>query len=347
MQRRLAFAGVAALFVATALAGCGTETPERAVVADVPAGERLVLRPSRIADVAEVGATITTRDMADVRARIPGLLTDLSVREGDRVRAGQRIATIIDSRLGQEAGAYGAQAAAAEAQAARARAELDRIGFLYREGVYAKARLDDATAQARAADAQVKAARAQQGAVNAVAGQGAVVAPAAGRVLRADIPAGSAVAPGMVIATITAGPPVVRLDVPEALGRSLVVGAPVTISGLAGRPADATISGRVAKIYPGITGGRLTADAAIGLVEPALVGQRVVARVDVGMRTALVVPSRFVAPRFGLHFATLLSADGKRASDVPVEIRPIAGTGTVEILSGLRAGDTIIARAAA
>ncbi len=342
----MALGGVATLFLATALAGCSSETPERAVVADVPAGERLVLQPSRIADVAEVGATITTRDMAEVRARIPGIVSELSVREGDRVRAGQRIATITDSRLGQEAGAYGAQAAAAEAQAARARAELDRISFLHREGVYARARLDDATAASRAADAQVKAARAQQGAVNAVAGQGAVVAPADGRVLRADIPAGSAVAPGMVIATITAGPPVVRLDVPEALGRSLAVGAPVTITGLAGRPADTAVAGRVTKIYPGISGGRLTADASVALLEPALVGQRVLARVDVGVREALVVPARFVDPRFGLHFATLVSADGKRASDVPVEIRPIPGTQTVEILSGLKAGDTVIGKAA-
>jgi len=346
MQRRSAFAGVAALMMASALGGCGSDAPDRAVVADIPAGERLVLQPSRIADVAEVGATITTRDMAEARARIPGVVTDLAVREGDRVRAGQRIATITDSRLGQEAGAYGAQAAAAEAQAARAKADLDRISFLHKEGVYAKARLDEATAASRAADAQARAARAQQGTVNAVAGQGAVLAPAAGRVLRADIPEGSAVAPGMVIATITAGPPVVRLDVPEGLGRSLSVGAPVTVTGIAGRPADAAVGGRVIKVYPGIAGGRLTADAEIALLEPVLVGQRVTARVDVGVREALVVPSRFVDPRFGLHFAMLVSADGKRASDVPVEIRPIAGTDTVEILSGLKAGDTLIGKAA-
>ena len=318
----------------------------REVAAEVPAGERLVLQPSRIADVAEVGAIVTTRDMAEARARIPGVLTALSVREGDRVRAGQRIATIVDSRLQQEAAAFAAQAAAAQAQAARADAELARISFLHKEGVYAKARLDDAVAAARAAQAQVKAARAQEGAVMAVSGQGAVLAPADGRILQADIPAGSAVAPGMVIATITAGPPVVRLDVPEGLGRNLGVGASVTITGLAGRPADVAVRGQVTKIYPGISGGRLRADAEVPRLEPALIGQRVVALVDVGVREALLVPARFIEPRFGLQFATLLSPDGKRASDVPVETRPIPGTDQVEILSGLKAGDTIVGKAA-
>jgi hypothetical protein len=35
-------------------------------------------------------------------------------------------------------------------------------------------------------------------------------------VLRADVPAGSPVAPGMVVAVVTSGPVVLRLDLPEA-----------------------------------------------------------------------------------------------------------------------------------
>lgn len=338
---------VALLAVAGALAACGTdEQPAQETAAVAPTGERLTLQPARIADVAEVGATITTRDMAEARARIPGILSELRVREGDQVAAGQTIARITDTRLGQEQSAAAAMAAAAEAGAARARADYERIAFLHANGVYAKARLDEATAAVKAAEAQRDAARAQAGAVSAVAGQGAIVAPAAGRVLRTDIPQGSAVAPGMVIATITAGPPVVRLDVPEALGRSLAPGAAVRVAGLAGRPADASFEGRVTKVYPGISGGRLTADAEIPGISPMLVGQRVTASVDVGIREALVVPERFITRRFGLHFATLLSADGKRASEVPVEVRPLPGGG-FELLSGLKAGDVLVAPAAA
>jgi RND family efflux transporter MFP subunit len=340
MRTPLFLLGAAAL----ALAGCGSEQPtEKPAAAQSVSGERLTLSQARLADRADVAATVTTRDMAEARARIPGVLTNLSVRAGDRVSAGQPIATIIDTRLGQEAAAFGAGVAAAEAQAARARADLDRIRFLHREGVYAQAKLDEAVAMARAADAQVAAARAQRGAVTAVEGQGVVRAPAAGTVLVADVPEGSAVGPGTLIATITAGPPIIRLDVPEGLGAGIVAGAAVQVSGLAGQPGGDSAQGRIVKRYPGVSGGRIRADAELPGLAPELVGQRVTATVSVGVREGLAVPQRFIQPRFGLHFARLLSADGKRVSDVPVEVRSL-GDGQVEILSGLKAGDTILAQ---
>lgn len=353
MRSARLFAAAAPVALALGLAACsgGAEkdapAPEARAAAAVPAGERLRVERVAIPDVAEVPATITTRDMAEARARIPGVLADLRVREGDRVAAGQRIGTIVDSRLGQEAAAYAASAAAAEAQAARARADLERIRFLHREGVYAQAKLDEATAMARAAEAQVRAARAQQGAVDAVAGQGAVIAPASGRVLRADIPAGSAVAPGTPIAVITAGPPVIRLDVAESLGRRLAPGQSVTVTGLAGRAEGVESSGQILTVYPGVAAGRVTADASFPGLDPQLVGQRVTARVLLGERVALAVPERFIQTRFGLSFAMLLAPDGRSAAQIPVEVRALPGTGRVEILSGLRAGDVIVAPVAA
>jgi RND family efflux transporter MFP subunit len=287
---------------------------------------------------------VTTRDIVVARARIPGVIARLHVRAGDVVAAGQPIATITDSRLGQEAAAYGANAAAAEAGAARARADLERIRFLHREGVYAQAKLDEAVAAARAADSMVTAARAQQGAVRAVEGQGVVRAPAAGRVLVADLPEGSAVGPGMVIATVTAGPPIVRMDVPEGLAVRLVLGAGVRVEGMAGQAGGATATGRIVKLYPGVAGGRSRADVAVPGLAPTLVGQRVTAHVDAGVRTGLAVPARFVEPRFGLQFVRLLSADGARASEVPVEVR-LLPDGQVEIFSGLKAGDVLVAPA--
>lgn len=324
------------------LAACSSEPETPPPAAGAPVGEKLTVREARLADIAEVPASVTTRDIVDVRARIPGVITRLHVRAGDEVAAGQPIATITDTRLGQEAAAYGASAAAAEAQAARARADLDRIRYLHREGVYARARLDEAVAAAGAAEAMVKAARAQQGAVEAVAGQGVARAPAAGRVLVADLPEGAAVGPGMVIATLTAGPPIVRLDVPEGVAARLSVGAGVRVQGLAGQPGGDTAVGRVARLHPGVTAGRTRADVEVPGLAPALVGQRVTASVDAGVRTGLAVPSRFVEPRFGLHFVRLVSPDGKRAAEVPVEVRPLPD-GQVEILSGLTAGDVLVA----
>ncbi|WP_374390285.1 HlyD family efflux transporter periplasmic adaptor subunit, partial [Sandaracinobacter sp.] len=164
--------------LALALASCGSE-PEaaRPKAEAAAAGERLIVASTPLVDMADVPATVTTRDMAEARARIPGVITRLHVRAGDRVSAGQPVATITDTRLGQEAAAYGAGAAAAEAQAARAKADLDRIRFLHREGVYARAKLDEAVAASRAADAMLAAAPAHPGAGEAVEGPGVVRAP--------------------------------------------------------------------------------------------------------------------------------------------------------------------------
>ncbi|MBN8832062.1 MAG: efflux RND transporter periplasmic adaptor subunit [Sphingomonadales bacterium] len=325
---------------ALALSACSGEKAEDRAATSLPAGETLRLAPSEIADVKAVGAEIATRDQAEALARIPGTLVSLSVRAGDMVRKGQRIGMIVDTRLGYETSAYGAQVAAAQAEAARAGADLARIRDLYNNGVYAKARLDQAVAAARAADAQVAAARAQQGASASVAGQGAVLAPADGRVLRADIPAGSVVAPGMSIATVTAGPPILRLMLPEGAAGQVRVGAPVLVD--ARDFPQGARQGQVVQVYPAVSGGQVRVDASLPGLTADLVGRRVGASIAVGRRSALVVPRRFVTTRYGIDQVQLVTAD-KQLGMAPVQIAPTAESDKVEILSGVAAGDTLFA----
>lgn len=339
---------------ALALSACGSKPEQEQASATLPAGDTVRLVPREIADMKAVGAEIATRDQAEVLARIPGILTSLSVRAGDTVAKGQRIGMIVDSRLGYEASAYGAQAAAAQAEAARANADLARIRDLYNNGVYARTRLDQAVAAARAADAQVAAARAQQGASASVAGQGAVIAPASGRVLRADIPAGAPVAPGMSIATVTAGPPVLRLMLPESVAGQVRPGARVVVDDPAfdGGQDDAGVpsgshQGSVTQVYPAITGGQVRVDATMPGLSTRFIGRRVSASVEIGTRKALVVPRMFVTTRYGIDQVQVVGAEseggGKRLSMVPVQIAPTADPAMVEILSGVSAGDTLFA----
>lgn len=325
-----------------ALSACGDKPEREPAASALPAGETLRLASKEMADMKAVGAEIATRDQAEALARIPGVLTRLSVRAGDVVRKGQRIGMIVDSRLGFETSAYGAQLAAAQAEAARANADLARIRDLYDNGVYAKARLDQAVAAARAADAQVAAARAQQGASASVAGQGAVLAPASGRVLRADIPAGSVVAPGMSIATVTAGPPVLRLMLPESVAGQVRPGARVVVNER-DMPSGSS-QGTVTQVYPAITGGQVRVDATLPGLDTQFVGRRVSASVEIGTRKALVAPRAFVATRYGIDQVQVV-VDGKRLSMVPVQIAPTADPAAVEILSGVSAGDTLFAPA--
>ena len=330
-----------ALFAAAALvslAGCGGgERTAPVETRAAAAGPRLRLQPVAATDWKDVGGEITTTDRADARARIAGVLDSLLVRKGDMVARGQPLGRIVDNQLGYQAAAYGAQAAAAEAQLRQAQADLQRVEYLYKRGVYAKARLDQSQAAVGTAAAQVRAARSQQSAVGAVAGQGLVLAPSSGRVLVADVPAGSAVTPGMTIATITSGPLVVRLDLPESMGGRVHPGSPVLVSGIAdGRELGGTVS----KVYPAIEAGQIRVDVAVTGIDGTLIGRRVTARIGVGERRAILVPSAFVTTRFGIDYVTMVASDGQ-GSTVPVQTRPADG-GRVEILSGAGAGDTLV-----
>jgi RND family efflux transporter MFP subunit len=328
------------LALALGAAACSETAPPPTATPAAAEGARLTLRLQPVDDLKPVAASVVTRDMAQARARIGGTLTELKVREGDQVRKGQLIGRVSDQRLTLETTGYEAQAAAAAAEAARAAAELSRVQVLYDKGFYAKARLEQAQAAARAAEGMAAAARAQRAASAEMGSQGAILAPSSGRVIQADVPAGSVVAGGQSVATITSGEPLLRLDLPEGQARALKVGdrVPVSASDLPGVAAYGT----VVQVYPSVTGGQVTADLRVEGLRADLIGQRVRVQVKVGEREALVVPETYVATRFGLDFVRILGPDGA-AREVAVQAAPAPAPGQVEILSGARAGDVLIA----
>lgn len=326
-----------------ALGGCSQRAePSRPALA--ASGERLTVQPTTIADLKTVAATVATKRMGEARARIGGTLVSLAVKEGDQVREGQVVGLVSDRRLKLVTGAYDAQVAAAAAEAGRARAELVRINTLYSQGIYAKARLEQAEAAARGAEGQLDAARAQRAASAETVAQGAVLAPSTGRVLHAQTPVGSVVTEGQSIATITAGEPLLRVEIPEAQARALRPGdsVPIVAEDLPGAPP----AGVVQQVYPSVAGGRVVVDISAPGLAGERVGQRVRVRIKVGERQALVIPRRFVATRYGVDFVRILDAGGQPA-DVAVQLADGPAPDQAEVLSGLAAGDTVLAPAAA
>ncbi len=318
--------GIAAAMLPLAVGACGGNG-EAAGEAPVKAeGARFTVQLADTPDWKDVSAEIATVDQAQVLARIPGILTSLTVKEGDLVSKGQVIGRIVDSQLGY-------QEAAMRAQAVQAKAELDRAQFLYDNGVYSKARLEQAQAAADAA-------KAQQNAVRAVSGQGALLAPASGRVLTADVPAGSPVAPGMPILTITAGATVLKLELPESLAATVQRGSQVT----ADMPGVGDGKGRITKLYPAVKGGQVRADAVLPGLDNALIGRRIAAQVAAGERKAMLVPESYVTTAYGIDTVVVVDEDGAAAS-VPVQTAPNGEEGMLEVLSGLSAGDVLVKKA--
>jgi RND family efflux transporter MFP subunit len=311
--------------------------------AGVASADALVVTQRDVPDYKAVAATLTTRDLGEVRARIPGTLVSLSVREGDLVGKGQVLAVIADDKVALEQQSRRAQTAALKAESDRAAADLERVRKVFEKGFYSQARLDQAVATSRAATEAWKAAAAAQAVTAEVAAQGKLLAPAAGRVLRAPVPAGAVVMAGDVIVTVATNDAVIRLEIPEREARGLKAGDSIRVSEDAngGRARDAEV--KIREIYPQVREGRVTVDLERGSLTQTFIGERIKARVIVGYRQSIVIPRDYVVTRFGVDYVSLVTRSG--TLDIPVQTgQSLALQGDadgVEILSGLRPGDQI------
>jgi hypothetical protein len=143
---------------------------------------------------------------------------------------------------------------------------------------------------------------------------------------------------GEAVATIAAGQVFLRLAIPERHANGLTVGDRVAI----GEGADLR-EGRIEKVYPLIENGRVTVDVAVDGLSGTFVGQRILVQVKVGTRAALVVPQAVIRRSAGLDLVEI--GTGGAARTVTVVPGPVVATPDgpmVEILSGLRSGDTVI-----
>lgn len=301
-------------------------------------GAPLTVDAVRIQDRKAVFGTVESIDQLAARARIGGTVAGLTVDEGDMVEAGEKIAVVGDEKLALQMRALDARIASLQAQLSQARTDLNRATELRRQGVIPQARLDEARTQAQVLERTVESVRAERSVIAEQADQGAVLAPAPGRVLAVPVQDGSVVMPGETIAVIAADSYILRLELPERHARFLQEGDAVLVGprGLEETTAaDDLRQGRISQVYPRLTNGRVVADVQVDGLGDFFVGERALVYVSTGTRDAFVVPEDYLHRRWGLTYATL--ADGTEIVVQPGQ--PVAGG--IEILSGLRPGDTL------
>jgi multidrug efflux pump subunit AcrA (membrane-fusion protein) len=125
---RIMTAGVAALVLGAA--ACGGATEEPAAAAE-PAVKTALVRTETpvqqdVVDVVSLSADLEPKRRATLAAEVPGTVERLSVGLGDRVSAGQLLATIDTRALQQQAAEAEALARQAQAQFGRAQALFER-----------------------------------------------------------------------------------------------------------------------------------------------------------------------------------------------------------------------------
>lgn len=298
----------------------------------------ITLQPAEVVETKALFGQIESRFVVPARSRIGGTITALDVTEGAAVKAGQVVARIVDEKLELQLSAAEARLAAARSELENAQAELSRSESLLQRGattVQAVDRVRTGVTVARNAVAELEAAKSviiQQMA------EGDVIAPSVGRVLSIPTRLGEVIMAGEPVATIAAGNVFLRLAIPERHANGLTVGTRVTI----GDGADLR-EGRVEKVYPLIENGRVTADVAVEGLSDTFIGQRILVRVQIGTRQALAVPQGAIRRISGLDLVEIRMGDAVRTVAVvpgPMVVTPDGPM--VEILSGLRSGDTVI-----
>ena len=310
------------------------------ILGSAAGAETVVLEPVEITEWKAVYGRVEARDRIPARARLGGTLVRLTVAEGDAVAQGAVLAEIVDEKLGFQLSALEAQRGALEAQLANARAELARGEELLAQGVTTAQRLDALRTQVDVVTGQIAALEAQGQVVAQQAAEGAVLAPVAGRVLDVPVAQGAVVMPGEMVAQIGGGGIFLRLAVPERHAADLTEGDAIEIEG-----PEGTVTGRLARVYPLIENGRVVADVEVEGLTDRFVDARVLVRLPVGERAALLVPEAALVTRGGLDFVAVEGA-GLRTV-VPGARVAVDGAAMVEVLSGLRAGDVVLADGAA
>ena len=320
------------------LAACG-RAPDREgqpVVATPAAGAAYVVRDTTIDATFDASGIAAPIQQATLSTKLMGTVTDVLVREGERVAAGQVLVRIDARDLSAKSAQTAASIAEAEAVRSDALAQANRIRSLFVDSAATRAQLDAVETGLARAEAAVKAARASASELSAVTSYSTVRAPFAGIVTKRFVDPGAFAAPGAPLVALqdVSALRISASTTPE-IARTLQRGQTLTAL-VEQAPVRVTIEG----VVPAMAGSLYTINALAPNPDAVLLaGSRVTLALPTGQRRALVAPAAAVVREGDLTGVTLRTVTG----DDRRWIRTGATLGQmVEVTAGLRSGDTVI-----
>ncbi len=343
------------------LAACGDKLPSaQAQGAGMPPPEVSVVtvQPERIVVASELPGRVEATRIAQVRARVAGIVLKRAFEEGSEVKAGEVLYRIDPAPF--QATFNSAQATLSKAQAnlAQATLKVQRYKPLVETNAISKQEYDDAVTAQKQAEADVAAAKAAQETARLNLGYATVTAPISGRIGRAQVTEGALVGQGEAtpLATIQQLDPIyvtlsqssaelLRLKQALANGQLKSVGkdrATVTLVTDDGRPYPHP--GKL--LFSDVTVDETTGSVSLRALFPnphrfLLPGMYARARIEQAVdEQALTVPQQAVTRSADGAAVLVVGQDGK------VVARPVK-TGSAYnnkwvITDGLKAGDRVI-----
>ena len=286
--------------------------------------------------------SLEAEEIVQVTAEVEGQASSVNFQEGNRVTPGTVLALIDPDRYRLEALRAEAAYKKAVAEADRARSELARRETLAREQLVSVEEVNRAQGEAERLIAEADATRAARDIAAQNVQRSRVRAPRAGVINTRSVETGRYVQPGAVLATIV-DTSRLRLRFKVSEGESLRARTGQTVSfhvrslGQTEFPAAIYHVGEVAD--PATRQVEVLAWVKNpGVLKPGFFAE--VSLASESRKAATVVPESAVqASEQG--FVSYVVQDGK-AMVRPIRIGLRTGTGVVEILSGLKAGDTVV-----
>ena len=313
--------------------------------------------PSEVNAVLTASGYVVARRKAAVASKGTGRLVFLGVEEGDKVNKGQVIARLEDADVVAAREHARQNLRLAEADLYEAKKNLERTRILVEKEMIAQAEYDVAEARYKRVVATIEAAKFALREADVAVQNTRIVAPFNGTVLKKNADVGEIVAPLAGAASSRAA--VVTI----ADMSSLEVDADVSEANITrvmpDQPCEITLDAYPQRRYPGYVANIVpTADRAKATVLVKIkfkeYDQRVLpemsakitflaagSAVNTDSEPVLAVPAAAVAERDGRQ--VVFQITDNRAEEVPVIVGRKLG-GSVEIKSGLKEGDKVIAK---
>ena len=339
-------------FVARALQARKAEqarlaTPIAAPRIDLAATDVLTLRRVPLARTLEVSGGLKAVNSAFVKARIAGELRTLSVREGDRVKAGQVLGQIDATEQEWRLRQAEQTAAATRTQLDIARRALENNRALVAQGFISATGLETSISNEAAAQANLSAASAGVELARKARADAVLVAPIAGLVSQRLVQAGERVAVDARIVEIV---DLSRLELEAALtpddvgGLSVGQSATLQVDGVA-----APVAASVARINPSAQAGSRSVLAYLAVQgQPALrQGLFVRGTIELDRRQLLALPLSSVRTDASPSYLQQV-VDGKVVrTPVTLGVRgDVQGQPWIEITAGASEGARVLAGSA-
>ncbi|MCX7173621.1 MAG: efflux RND transporter periplasmic adaptor subunit [Proteobacteria bacterium] len=304
-----------------------------------------MVRAGEIGQVLRANGTLRAVQQSSVRAKVAGEIAEVTVREGERVTAGQVLARIDRSEYISRLGDRQASFEAARAQSAFAESTRRKNEDLVNKKFISPQAYDNAKSGAEIGAAQAQSLEAQVALAQKALDDTVVRAPIAGWVAERAVQRGDKTAvDGKLFTIVDLGRLELEALVPANEIARVDVGQAFALS-VEGY-GERRFEGRVARIGPQAAAGSRSVPIYIEIANPDAAlkaGLFAEGTLSLGRHAATALaPIPALRSESGVSF--VYAIDSERIRRQPVEIGLVSETeGTAEIVKGLAAGNRIVA----